>query len=89
MKTLHILERLKVCWYVLTRRNFVFSSYSKHMLTEDENGYLTGPTKNSIKGYYHIDEETFVVEPKGNMTLRDLICDNISHVVEKIKSREL
>ena len=88
MASLHILERLKVCWYVLTRRNFFFSSYSKNMLIEDEEGYLTGPTKNSIKGYYHIDEETFVI-PEGTKTLRDLICDNINHVVEKIKSKEL
>lgn len=58
------------------------------MLIEDEEGYLNGPTKNSIKGYYHIDEETFVI-PEGTKTLRDLICDNIAHVVEKIKNKEL
>lgn len=58
------------------------------MLSEDADGYINGPSKNSIKGYYHIDEETFVI-PEGTKTLRELICDNINHIVEKIKNKEL
>lgn len=82
-----IWERLKVCFYVLTYRNFYFAAYKsdEKMLTENEQHEITGVKDKSIRGFYHIDDVTF----SGNVpTLRHLICDNIIRVVNKIKNNE-
>ena len=81
-------ERLKVCWYTLTYRNFFFIAYKsdKTLLIENEQGEICGVRKKSIHGFYHIDDVSF----EGNIpTLRNLLCDNMIHTINKIKSNEL
>lgn len=81
-------ERLQVCWYVLTMRNYFFAGYKsdRNMLIENEEGDIIGIRKNTIHCFYHIDNVLFEGDIK---TLRELICDNIIRVVNKIKSYEL
>lgn len=82
------IERLKVCWYVLTLHNFLFFGYKsdKKMLIENEQGEICGVKDKSIHGFYHIDDVTY----EGNITsLRQLICENVIHVVNRIKSYEI
>lgn len=86
------IERLKCCWYILTMRNFYVSCYASDMIQENSDGLIEHPKPGSIKGYYHIDDEVFVSCANGcetTITLRDLICDNITHIVNKIKDRQL
>lgn len=83
-----IIERLKVCWYVLTYRNFFFAAYKsdEKMLIENEQQEITGVKDKSIRSWYHIDDVAF----SGDIpTLRHLICENIIGVVNKIKNNEL
>ena len=83
-----IIERLKVCWYVLTYRNFFFAAYKsdEKMLIENDQQEITGVKDKSIRGWYHIDDVAF----SGDIpTLRYLICENIIGVVNKIKNNEL
>lgn len=82
------IERLKVCWYVLTLHNFLFFGYKsdKKMLIENEQGEICGVKDKSIHGFYNIDDVTY----EGNITsLRQLICENVIHVVNRIKSYEI
>lgn len=79
-----IIERLRVCWYVLTMRNFLFFAYSKKMIRKQGEYYEL--MDKSIHGFYHIDN---VVFEKGVPTLRHLICDNVIHIVNKIKTNSL
>lgn len=91
-KSLGIIERLKCCWFILTMQNFFVSCYANDIMVEGEDGFLEHPRKGSVKGYYHIEDETFISYVNGNeskLTLRDLICDNMIHVINKIKERTL
>lgn len=83
-KTILVLERLKVCYYVLTKRYFYFQCYSKDFVEHDEEGYAIRKKKNQIKGFYHIEDIQF-----NKYTLRDLICEHIIRVVQKIKSKQI
>ena len=84
----NLIERLLVCWYVLTMRNFYFAAYKsdKKMLIEDAQGKIIGIKKKSIHGFYHIDDVAY----EGNIpSLRYLICENIIRIVNKIKEGKL
>lgn len=83
-----ITERLKVCWYVLTMRNFLFFAYrsDKNLFATNDQGELCGVKDNSIHGFFHIDDVSFL----GSIpTLRHLICENAKHILDKIKNNEL
>lgn len=82
-----ILERLKVCWYVLTMRNYVFLAYKSadKMLNYNDANEVTGVKGKSMHGLYHIEDVQF----SENITLRSLICENVIRVVKKIKNNEL
>lgn len=87
-----LLERLRCCWYILTMRNYYVSCYAEDMIQEGEGGMIDHPKPGSIKGYYHIDEDLFVSYREGvteSVTLRDLICESMIHVITKIKERKL
>ena len=87
-----LIERLKCCWYILTMRNFYVSCYANDMIQENAEGRIEHPKPGSIKGYYHIDDEVFVSSVNGTektITLRELICDNMIHVINKIKQQSL
>ena len=88
MKKKSWFERLKVCWYALTYRNFFFVAYKsdKNLLIENEQEEICGVREKSIHGYYHIDNVLY----EGNIsTLRNLLCDNMINIINKIKSNEL
>ena len=42
MRIKEYIERLKVCWNVLTKRNYVYFGIGKNPFAWDENGYYTG-----------------------------------------------
>lgn len=71
-----IIERLKVCWYVLTMHNFLFFAYrqDKNLFVTNDQGELIGVKDNSIHGFYHIDDVLFT----GDIpSLRHLLCENV------------
>ena len=41
----NFIERLKVCWNVLTKRNYVYFGIGKKPFMWDENGYYIGIKK--------------------------------------------
>lgn len=87
-----MIERLKCCWYILTMRNFYLSCYASDMIEKRADGWMNYPKPNSIKGYYHIDDTVFYNNTNGvenTITLRELICDNMIHVIEKIKNQQV
>ena len=46
-----LLERLKVCWNVLTKKNYVYFGMSKEPIVWDDNGKYKTVAKNALKCY--------------------------------------
>ena len=83
----NFVERLKVCWYVLTMRNYFFAAYKsdrKMLIVKD--GKIVGVKENTMHGFYHIDNVLFYGDGES---LRQLVCDDIKRVVNKIKNEEI
>lgn len=55
-------EKLKVCWNVLTKRNYIYfglSSSKKEPFIYDEKGYFVKTKKNAIAAYSSIEDMYF------------------------------
>jgi len=55
----NFIERLKVCWNVLTKRNYVYFGLGKNPFMWDENGYYDGIKKGRFAKYDNIETVIF------------------------------
>ena len=56
-KRTSILERLKVCWYVLTKRYYLYFGLDKDLIVWNEDGTYKCLKDSSLKSYEYISEE--------------------------------
>ena len=57
-----LIEKLKVCWNVLTKRNYIYfglSSSKKEPFIYDKDGYCIETKKNAMAAYSSIEEHVY------------------------------
>lgn len=60
-----LIEKLKVCWNVLTKRNYIYfglSSSKKEPFVYDKKGYFVKTKKNAIAAYSSIEDMYFYID---------------------------
>ena len=72
----NFIERLKVCWNVLTKRNYVYFGLGKKPFMWDENGYYNGIKKGKFAEYDYIENVKFNID-NGLSSLKKLIWSSI------------
>ena len=55
----NLIERLKICWNVLTKKNYVYFGIGKNPFIWDENGYYAGTKKGSFAEYDYVENIEF------------------------------
>lgn len=55
----NLIERLKICWNVLTKRNYVYFGIGKNPFIWDENGYYAGTKDGSFAEYDYVENIKF------------------------------
>ena len=55
----NLIERLKICWNVLTKRNYVYFGIGKNPFTWDENGYYAGARNEAFVEYDYVENVKF------------------------------
>jgi hypothetical protein len=86
-----IVERLRVCWCVLTMRNYFFFAFKgpeKLFVTKDDNWEIIGARREMTRSIYHVDGFGLVGNEKYK-SLRDLLCEIVIRRTFKIKRGEL
>lgn len=52
-----LIERLKICWHVLTKRSYVFFAVGKDALKFDDNGHYDRLDSNKLAAYSDFEEK--------------------------------
>ena len=68
-----LLERLKVCWYVLTMHNYIYFGISRNPFITDETGLHCNRKK--LKSYYYVDNDCELVCDDGNRSFYDFVWE--------------
>lgn len=55
----NLIERLKICWNILTKRNYVYFGIGKNPFIWDENGYYAGTKHGKFAEYDYIENVKF------------------------------
>ena len=55
----NLIERLIICWNVLTKRNYVYFGIGKNPFIWDENGYYAGTKDGKFAEYDYIENVKF------------------------------
>ena len=56
-----ILERLKVCWNVLTKKNYIYFGIGNEPIIWNEDGSYKELDKNELKSYSYVDD-TYILK---------------------------
>ena len=72
----NFIERLKVCWNVLTKRNYVYFGIGKNPFMWDENGYYCGTKNGSFVEYDYVENIKFDTH-KGLSSLKKMMWSSI------------
>lgn len=56
----NLIERLKICWNVLTKRNYVYFGLRKDPFIWDDNGYYDGIKKGTFAEYDSIETIIYI-----------------------------
>ena len=72
----NLIERLKICWNVLTKRNYVYFGFGKNAFIWDDNGYYDGIKKGKLAEYDNIETVLFKTD-HGLSSLNKLMWSSI------------
>lgn len=72
----NLIERLKICWNVLTKRNYVYFGIGKNPFIWDENGYYAGTKDGSFAEYDYVENIKFNTD-NGLSSLKKMMWRSI------------
>lgn len=82
-----LIEKLKVCWNVLTKRNYIYfglSSSKKEPFIYDKKGYFVETKKNAIAAYSSIEDMCLYTDDDAFVrSLDTLLWEAVSDFAEK------
>ena len=79
------IERLTICWNVLTLKNYIYFGIKKNPIVWDENGRFVGLKPGATSHYCDVDESCkFYINDNEPTSLNKLIWN----VVEKMAKNE-
>ena len=79
------IERLTICWKVLTLKNYIYFGTKKNPIVWDENGKFVGLKSDATSCYWDVDESyKFYINGNEPTTLNKVIWN----VVEQMAKNE-
>lgn len=83
-----ILERLKIAWYALTLKNYIYVGLKEEPALFDNDGNYIGLAKGSIKSYSYIDDTVrYTVDKekfgKDKASLYDIVWRTMIEISKK------
>ena len=83
-----IIERLKIAWYALTLKNYIYVGLKEEPALFDNNGHYVSLDKGSIKSYSYVDDTVrYVVNnekyDKDKVSLYDVVWSAMIGISKK------
>lgn len=73
----NIIERLKICWSVLTKQNYVYFGTSKHPLIWNKDGSFSNVDKRQVAEYDYIDNSVCFYTSDGKTNIAKFLWESI------------
>lgn len=86
-----LIEKLKVCWNVLTKRNYIYfglSGSKKEPFIYDKKGYFVKTKKNAIAAYSSIEDMYFYTNDTSVRSLDTFLWGAVSDFAKKQITKE-
>ena len=84
-----ILERLKVCWNVLTKKNYIYFGIGNEPIIWNEDGSYKELDKNELKSYSYVDDTYILKINDVNHTLHEFIWGIVEKLAKKAQAGNL
>ena len=84
-----ILERLKVCWNVLTKKNYIYFGIGNEPIIWNEDGSYKELDKNELKSQSDVDATYILKTNDGNHTLHEFIWRVVEKLAKKAQAGNL
>ena len=83
-----ILERLKIAWYALTLKNYIYIGLKEEPALFDDNGNYVSLDKGSVKSYSYVDDTVrYAVNnekySKDKVSLYDVVWSTMIEISKK------
>ena len=78
-----IIERLIICWNVLTKRNYIYFGVGRNPIIWNEDGTFKETKKGEIKFYEYIDKQYVFNTNDGVKSLHDFLWKTVGDIVKK------
>lgn len=78
-----IVERLIICWYVLTKRNYIYFGIGKNPIIWNEDGSYRCVKPGGVKFYTYFDQFIFYKNGNVESSLHDLTWDTVIDIANK------
>lgn len=83
-----IIERLKIAWYALTLKNYIYVGFKEEPALFDNNGNYVSIDKGSVKSYSYVDDTVrYVVNnkkyDKDKVSLYDVVWSAMIEISKK------
>ena len=83
----NLIERLKICWNVLTKQNYVYFGIGKNPFMYDDNDYYAGIKDGKFAEYDYIENVKFNTD-NGLSSLKKLMWSSIEEYAKTRYSAE-
>lgn len=81
-------ERLKVCWNVLTKKNFVYFGLSKDPLVFGKDGKYERLKKHSLSAYSYVSSDYKFLAYGKETTLHDFVWKSVEEFAKQAQKGE-
>ena len=81
-------ERLKVCWNVLTKENYIYFGLDKDPLVFGEDGKYARLKKNGIAAFSYVSNDYRFLAYGKETTLHDFVWESVKEYAEKVLKGE-
>lgn len=69
------IERIHVCWHVLTKKNYVFFAVGKAAVVFDENGNYSETKAKKVAMYENTENDLILNTDKGRKSFKKMIWE--------------
>ena len=78
----NFIERLIICWYVLTKKNYIYFGIGKNPILWDKNGKYENLKDGELQLYTYFDDYTFMTK-NGKSNLHDMVWSTVKDVADE------
>lgn len=79
----NFIERLIICWYVLTKKNYIYFGVGKNPILWNKDGNYEGLKSKDLQFYTYFDDQCTFNTKDGENNLHNMVWDTVKDIADK------